>query len=249
MCAMTSVTLRDGRRMTYVAAGRGDGFPVLYLHGAIGSPRWRTPMLDELIERLGMRYVVVNRPGFAGSDPAPGRTVADFAADVEDVADALRFGRFSVVGVSAGAPYALACAWALPYRLCAAAAASPVIPASGAGASAGLRYTLPRMAYAAPRIGPLAASAQLRLLGLQGTTAPRAMVEDFEVCRKPWGFDPSEVVMPVSLWHGARDRIVPLAHALRLAAALPDCDANVEPGAGHFFYAQRLDAIVSPLAA
>ena len=249
MCAMTSVTLRDGRRMTYVAAGRGDGFPVLYLHGAIGSPRWRTPVLDELIERLGMRYVVVNRPGFAGSDPAPGRTVADFAADVEDVADALGFERFSVVGVSAGAPYALACAWALSHRLCAAAAASPVIPASGAGASAGLRYTLPRMAYAAPRIGPLAATAQLRLLGLQGTTAPRAMVEDFDVCRKPWGFDPSEVAMPVSLWHGARDRIVPLAHALRLAAALPACDANIEPGAGHFFYAQRLDAIVSPLAA
>jgi pimeloyl-ACP methyl ester carboxylesterase len=104
------IGLRDGRRLTYLAAGDERGFPVLYLHGAIGSPRWRTPGLDSLIERLGIRYVVVNRPGFGGSDPSPGRTVAGFATDVEDLADGLGFERFSVVGLSAGAPYALACA-------------------------------------------------------------------------------------------------------------------------------------------
>ena len=59
------------------------------MHGAIGSPRWRTAALDAAIEWLGVRYVVVNRPGFSGSDPCPHRTVADHAADVEDLADAL----------------------------------------------------------------------------------------------------------------------------------------------------------------
>jgi pimeloyl-ACP methyl ester carboxylesterase len=73
---------------------------VVYLHGAIGSPRWRTPHLDALIARLGIRYVVVDRPGFGGSDPSPGRTVAAFARDVEDLVDALAFERFSVVGGS-----------------------------------------------------------------------------------------------------------------------------------------------------
>lgn len=242
-----SARLRDGRRITYTAAGPPEGFPVLYLHGAIGSPRWRTPRLDALLAELGVRYLVVDRPGFGGSDPCPGRTVAGFARDVEDLADELGLERFSVVGVSAGGPYALACAWALSERVVAAAAASPMAPPSGTGASPRLRYVVPRLAFGAPGLGPLAAGAQLRLLGLRRATAPRAMIEDYEVCRRPWGFDPGDVAMPVSLWHGRRDRIVPVAHALRLAAALPACDTFVEPRAGHFFFAQRLEAIVAPL--
>lgn len=105
MLATTSaVRTREGRSITFWAAGPHDGFPVVYCHGAIGSPRWRTPQVDELIQRLQIRYVVVNRPGFGGSEPYPGRTVADFACDVEHAIDALGYERFSVVGVSAGAP-------------------------------------------------------------------------------------------------------------------------------------------------
>ena len=37
---------------------------------------------------------------------APGRRIADFPADVEHLADRLGLGRFAVVGVSAGGPYA-----------------------------------------------------------------------------------------------------------------------------------------------
>ena len=85
------VRLRDGRSVTFVAAGPEDGFPVVYCHGAIGSPRWHTPGLDEVIERLGIRYLVVNRPGFAGSDPSPDRTVADFARDLDELMSALGY--------------------------------------------------------------------------------------------------------------------------------------------------------------
>jgi pimeloyl-ACP methyl ester carboxylesterase len=69
-------------------------------------------VLDAAVASLGIQYLVVDRPGFGGSDPHPGRTVTDFADDVEQLADAL--GRFAVVGVSVGAPYALACARATP---------------------------------------------------------------------------------------------------------------------------------------
>jgi pimeloyl-ACP methyl ester carboxylesterase len=116
------VRLRAGRAVTFVAAGPADGFPVVYGHGAIGSPRWHTPGLDAALERLSIRYLVVNRPGFGGSDPAPGRTVADHANDVGELMTMLGHRRFSVVGVSAGAPYALACGWALADSLVALAA-------------------------------------------------------------------------------------------------------------------------------
>jgi pimeloyl-ACP methyl ester carboxylesterase len=246
--SQAQVRLRDGRRLTYWTAGDPDGHPVLYLHGAIGSPRWRTPALAALIAQLGIRYLVVNRPGFGGSDPHPGRRVADHATDVEDLADDLGLAGFSVVGVSAGAPYALACAWAMPERVEAIAAASPMAPPSGSGASPRARYVLPRVAFGAPGLGALLAGASLRALRLHRTTAARAMIEDYEVCRRPWGFDPAEIPGPVSIWHGSRDILVPPKHALRLAAAMPACSTHIEPGGGHFFFSRRLAEIIGPLA-
>jgi pimeloyl-ACP methyl ester carboxylesterase len=237
-----AVRLRDGRRLTYRALGRPDGFPVLYMHGAIGSPRWRSPALDAAVATLGLRYLIVNRPGFSGSDPQPGRTVADFATDVEDVADAHGWERFSVIGVSAGAPFALACAWALPGRVTAAAAASPL-------AAAGLRYRVPRAGFQVPVAGPLAYDAALRVLHARSAAAPRTMIDDLEACRRPWGFDPSEVRVPIVLWHGARDRLVPARHALRLAAELPVCATRLEPRAGHFFFSDRVGDILASVVA
>jgi len=241
------IHVRDGRRLAYRAAGPAGGFPVVYLHGAIGSPRWRTPQLDAVIARAGVRYVVVDRPGFGGSDPSPGRTVAAFARDVEDLADALGFGRFSVVGVSAGAPYAIACAWAHGARLVATAAVSAVAPPSGPGGSRSLRYRVPTLAFGSPRAGALLAAATLRALGVHGETATPAMVEDYLVCRRPWGFDPAAVRTPVMLWHGAADPLIPATHALRLAAAMPECAPSLERGAGHFFYSRALERIIAPL--
>jgi pimeloyl-ACP methyl ester carboxylesterase len=150
-----AIATRDGRRLTFSATGAAHGHPVLYLHGAIGSPLRRSPALEEAIARLGLRYVMVNRPGFGGSDPCPGRRVADFARDVEDLADALGYARISIVGVSAGGPYALACAWALPDRVAAAAVVSTVPPCFSPRRASGMdpRYRLGLMALAAaPRL-------------------------------------------------------------------------------------------------
>ena len=182
--------------------------------------------------------MAVNRPGFSGSDPCPDRTVADHAADVEELADALGWERFSVIGVSAGAPFALACAWRLPGRIVAAAAASPLTPAPS------LRYRVPAAGFRVPVAGPLAYDAALRVLHARAATAPGDMVFDYEVCRRPWGFEPADVTAPVVLWHGLRDRLVPVAHALRLAEAIPACATRLEPRAGHFFFAKRVAEII-----
>lgn len=242
-----AVRLPDGRSITFFSAGPEDGFPVIYCHGAIGSPRWRTPELDRVIERLAIRYLVVNRPGFAGSDPNPGRTVLDFARDIGEVMSLLGYRRFSVVGVSAGAPYALACGWALADRLVALAAVSPLGPPDGRGAIRGLRYRVPLVPFGSGPAGSVFGHVFLRALGLKGDTPTAAMLDDYVVCRRPWGFDPADMDVPVTLWHGGSDRLVPLAHAHALAAVIPRCTARVAPEGGHFFYSRWLAEIVGSL--
>jgi pimeloyl-ACP methyl ester carboxylesterase len=73
------------------------------------------------------------------------------------------------------------------------------------------------------------------------------MIDDYLVCRSDWGFDPAELRIPVTLWHGRGDRLVPLAHTLALVAAITGCEARVDPRGGHFFYSHRLDEILGSL--
>jgi pimeloyl-ACP methyl ester carboxylesterase len=47
-----------------------------------------------------------------------------------------------------------------------------------------------------------------------------------------WGF-PLEAAVPVAIWQGDQDRMVPLAHGEWLAAHLPGAAAHLIPGAGH----------------
>jgi pimeloyl-ACP methyl ester carboxylesterase len=90
---------------------------VVYCHGAIGTPLSASLDLEALAWDLGVRHIAISRPGLGGSDPAPGRTVLDFAGDVRAVADTLSLERFYVIGASAGGPYALAVAWELGQRV------------------------------------------------------------------------------------------------------------------------------------
>ncbi|MBA2636940.1 MAG: alpha/beta hydrolase, partial [Solirubrobacterales bacterium] len=87
---------------------------MLHFHGAMGSPLRPSGVVRAVLAELGVRYVMVQRPGFGASDALPDRTVLDWSDDVAQLADALRLDRFSVLVVSAGGPYAAACAHWLP---------------------------------------------------------------------------------------------------------------------------------------
>ena len=67
-----TMTLPDGRRLAWSSGGARAGLPVLYLHGAIGTPVRRTPELDALIAALGIHYIAVSRPGLRALGPVPG---------------------------------------------------------------------------------------------------------------------------------------------------------------------------------
>jgi pimeloyl-ACP methyl ester carboxylesterase len=118
----------DGRALEAVVAGPAEGRLVISHHGTPGSAHeiW-PPHIEEAASR-GLRLAGYSRPGAAGSERDPGRTVASCAADAAVVADALEAERFFTVGGSGGGPHALACAALLPDRVIAAASIAGVAP-------------------------------------------------------------------------------------------------------------------------
>jgi pimeloyl-ACP methyl ester carboxylesterase len=57
----------------------------------------------------GLTLVTYDRPGYGGSSRRPGRAVADCAADVRAISEAVGFERCVVWGFSGGGPHAIAC--------------------------------------------------------------------------------------------------------------------------------------------
>lgn len=105
--------LPDGRDLGYACSGDPDGIPVLHFHGGLSS-KWEGALYDEAARGAGLRLISVDRPGIGESSADAARTVRSFAADVAALLAHLSISAAGVIGVSGGAPYALACAHALP---------------------------------------------------------------------------------------------------------------------------------------
>ncbi|MEU3777793.1 alpha/beta hydrolase [Streptomyces sp. NPDC032472] len=129
---LITVTARGGRRLLAQDWGAPNGLPVLLHHGTPGS-RLGTALRDVPERHPQFRFFAYDRPGYGGSDRAPGRRVCDAAADAAAVADALGVGAFATVGRSGGGPHALACAALLPDRVTAAASLVGLAPGDAAG--------------------------------------------------------------------------------------------------------------------
>jgi len=109
------IRLRDGRRLAFAEWGDPEGATVFYFHG---GPVSRLDCPDESVTASSrVRLLTVDRPGVGRSDVLPRRTLADWPADVVELADTLGVADFGVVGWSAGGPYAAACAARIPTRL------------------------------------------------------------------------------------------------------------------------------------
>jgi pimeloyl-ACP methyl ester carboxylesterase len=135
----TTVPAGSGRVLEVVLAGPPDGLPLFCHHGTPGAAEMFDPLVDVGAER-NLRHITYSRPGYGGSGRHPGRSVADCAADVAAVADALGYERFYSVGGSGGGPHSIACAALLPERVISAAAiASPApVDADGLDWTAGM---------------------------------------------------------------------------------------------------------------
>ena len=57
---------------------------------------------------------------------------------------------------------------------------------------------------------------------------------ELRIYSRPWGFDVGAIRVPVGIWHGELDRIVPCAMGRRLAAHIPRCNSTFFPEEGHY---------------
>ncbi|MBX7222073.1 MAG: alpha/beta hydrolase [Blastocatellia bacterium] len=108
--------LASGRRLGWAEFGDPAGFPVFYFHGLPGS-RLEAALTHTSALRRRVRVLAVDRPGFGLSEFEPNRRMLDWPERVAELADRLELDRFSIIGVSGGAPYASVCALRLADRL------------------------------------------------------------------------------------------------------------------------------------
>jgi pimeloyl-ACP methyl ester carboxylesterase len=285
MVTEADIRLADGRvlhaydtRADESATSPGaPGVAVFWLHGSpnVGSP---PEPLFAAAAANGLRWVSYDRPGYGGSSPQVGRTVASAAADVAAIADALGMDRFAVLGHSGGGPHALACAALLPARVIAAVSMSGPAPFDAAGldwfagwspgiaaenrAAAGGRAALEaHWAQAAPEeMGVFFTEDDLAALsgrwswvaGVAGQAIEQGgdgYLEDTLAGVQPWGFQLDAVRVPVLIMHGAKDKLVPRAHGEWLAAHCPAAEARTIPDAGHITVLDSAPAALAWLAA
>lgn len=272
MLTETDIHLADGRTLhAYDTRAEGASVSssdapevsvaVFWLHGSpnIGSP---PEPLFATAEASGLRWVSYDRPGYGGSSPHNGRTVASAAADVAAVADALGLDRFAAFGHSGGGPHALACAALLPERVIAAVSVSAPAPfgADGldwfAGWSPGTATENRAAARGRAALEAHWAEAEPEdmsvffteddMAALSGrwswlaAVAGQAMeqgsegfAEDTLASVQGWGFALDAMDVPVLIVHGTKDKMVPWGHGEWLAARCRAAESLIVPGAGH----------------
>src|SRR5215471_1777890 len=126
------VGISDGRMLAVEESGDPAGRSVLVHTGSPNSRHIYAPISADAAAR-GLRLISYDRPGYGGSSPQPGRTVADCAGDVRAICAELGIDRLAMWGISGGGPHVLACAALLPDLVAAAASLASVAPYGAEG--------------------------------------------------------------------------------------------------------------------
>jgi pimeloyl-ACP methyl ester carboxylesterase len=53
------------------------------------------------------------------------------------------------------------------------------------------------------------------------------------IMRRPWGLNLDKIAVPVFMWHGIEDRLMPVALAREFSKLIPGCEAHFIPDIGH----------------
>jgi pimeloyl-ACP methyl ester carboxylesterase len=273
------VLLPDGRTLAYRTFGDPDGRVVVNCHGGLLCGLDIASFDDAAVE-LGVHIVSPDRPGIGASSPAPGRTTASWAHDVQVLLDRLSVERASALGWSMGGQYALACAALLDGidRAVIIAGALPLDDAATFAQLNAMDRRLTRLSGNHPhvaRIGfmslgtiarhtpkvwarqmtkgavpeeasvihglsdpGLAAAAAVALEGGIG------MAEEYRAWTRPWGFTPEDVTVPIVIWQGDADHLVPPDWGKTLSSRIPGARLELRAGEGHFLgFRHQLDVL------
>ena len=122
---------------------------------------------------------------------------------------------------------------------------APLFDMSASDLADGMGDLIPladRVAFDGPVGEHVAAS--LHAAGRQGV---RGWRDDDLTVIAPWGFNLASIRVPVAVWQGADDRMVPLAHGHWLVEHIPGCQAHVDLDEGHLSLVADLERVVADM--
>jgi pimeloyl-ACP methyl ester carboxylesterase len=127
-----AVRTPDGRTLAVEDAGDPTSRVVLVHLGTPDSRHLYGPWVADAAGR-GLRLICYDRPGYGGSTPQPGRSIADCAGDVRAICAALEIARLAMWDWSGGGAHVLACAALLPDLVAAVASLASLAPYGAEG--------------------------------------------------------------------------------------------------------------------
>ncbi|ATY85374.1 alpha/beta hydrolase [Kyrpidia spormannii] len=231
-----------GLRISY--EDRGEGFPVLLLHGWGGRAESFRPVTDRLAQ--GYRVLVPDLPGFGESAPPPSTWgVGDYAKFVLEFMKHVGISRAHVIGHSFGGRIGIVLAATHPDRV----ARMVLVDAAGIRPRRSWKYyirvytfkTLRALYQRLPgkdrdkRLAQLYArfgSKDYREAGPMRAVMVRVINEDLR------SFLPRIRASTLLIW-GEEDRDTPVWMGKVMEKEIPDAGLVVFPGAGHFSYLDR----------
>jgi pimeloyl-ACP methyl ester carboxylesterase len=236
----------NGERIYYALhRNQLDGVPVLLLHGA-GE--------NHLIWPIGLRRLpgtivyALDLPGHGKSTGAGRSTIADYAAWVISLLDALHLPTAILIGHSMGGAIAQQLALTHPDRT----TAIVLIATSARLRVAPQLLELARDDFPSAvelisewEWGP-AAPPEIKELGKQQlrTNSPAVMLGDYRACD---AFDVREqlkvITIPTLIVAGEADRMAPLKHAAFMAEQIPRARLRALPVAGHMVMLEAADTV------
>src|SRR6478735_9102946 len=241
----TTVFTADGRSLDLYMAGPPDGDRLAVHSGTPSVPLAYGPSVDLMAER-GLRYVAFSRAGYGSSTRRPGRSVGDVVDDARVVLDHVGAERVVTIGWSGGGPHALACAALLPDRIRAVATLASVAPypADGLDYLAGMgAENVEEFTASLESSEALIAFKERNWPIFRDVTADEVReafresywgwFDDDMAMIRPWGFELASIGVPVHIWQGRHDRMVPFAHGEWLAAHLPTAIPHLFDERGH----------------
>jgi pimeloyl-ACP methyl ester carboxylesterase len=257
----TDLELGGGRTLHAYDTGADDADGRLAVFWHHGSPNIGAPPepLFSVADRLGIRWVSYDRPGYGGSTPRPDRDVASAAGDTSAVADALSIDRFALMGHSGGGSHALACTALLQERVLGVVVVAGMAPFDAEGlewfegfgpagvaelraAAAGRAALEKHLAESddepefTPEDEDALAGEWSWFIDVVDSALAGGMggfIDDDLADVGAWGFDPADVIAPALFLHGGRDRVVPSSHSEWLARHCRSAELRLYPEDGH----------------
>jgi len=82
----------------------------------------------------------------------------------------------------------------------------------------------------------------------EGARQPRGGIDEYLAMSAPWGFVPEDVAVPVRVFQGGADAVVPTAWGKVLADRIPGATLTIYPDEGHFIALTRSREVLTYLA-